>query len=76
MRGMLVVFGVGLLLSGIVGILFPRHIAEFVVRTFRRMGGQIPDPDPTHFFSVTYRILGVVQFGWGIAIFIYKFLRP
>lgn len=73
---MLVVFGVGLLLSGLVGILFPRQIAEFVVRTFRKMGGQLPDPDPTPIFAVTYRIIGVVQFGWGIAIFVYKFLRP
>jgi hypothetical protein len=76
MQGMLIVLGVGLLLSGIVGMLFPRQIAEFVIRAFRRMGGEVPDPGPASLFTVAYRIIGVVYFSLGIAVIAYQILRP
>jgi Na+(H+)/acetate symporter ActP len=69
MRGMLVVFGVCCLIAGLVGILFPRHIAEFVVRSFRMMGAS---PDAIPLLSVFYRVLGVVQLGLGVAVLVYK----
>lgn len=68
---MATVFGVCCVIAGLAGVLFPRHIAKFVVQTFRKMGGQISEPAPISILSFFYRIIGVVQLGLGIAVLIY-----
>lgn len=72
---MLIAFGSLCIIAGIVGILFSRHVAEFVMQAYRMMGGNLSGPDPIPLFSVAYRVIGVVQIGLGV-ILIYLGLRP